>query len=56
MHTDAIGSIDTLGLSSVNKQASLTVCWSAPLKRIRVLGEGSHMEILDDQRAKTTKP
>ncbi len=30
-------------------------CWSAPLKRMRVLYEGSHKEIIDDQKAKTTK-
>jgi len=29
--------------------------WSAPLKRMRVLYEGSHKEIFDDQKAKTTK-
>ena len=29
--------------------------WSAPLKRMRVLYEGSHKEIIDDQKAKTTK-
>ena len=31
------------------------VFWSAPLKRMRVLYEGSHKEIIDDQKAKTTK-
>lgn len=29
--------------------------WSAPLKLIRVLYEGSHKEIFDDEKAKTTK-
>ena len=29
--------------------------WTAPLKRMRVLYEGSHKEIFDDQKAKTTK-
>ena len=29
--------------------------WSAPLKRMRVLHEGSHKEIFDYEKAKTTK-
>ena len=29
--------------------------WSAPLTRMRVLYAGSHKEIIDDQKAKTTK-
>ncbi len=31
------------------------VVWNAPLKRMHVLYEGSHKEIIDDQKAKTTK-
>ena len=34
---------------------NLKALWSAPLKRMRVLYEGSHKEIIDDQKAKTTK-
>ena len=37
------------------KELAATRVWSAPLNLMRVLYEGSHKEIIDDQKAKTTK-
>jgi len=49
-----IGFISSRKTKNILIRSLKSITWSAPLKRMRVLYEGSHKEIFDDQKAKTT--
>lgn len=54
-HNQMVMILDTVTYLTIVNLASCSLTWSAPLNLMRVLYEGSHKEIFDDQKAKTTK-